>query len=114
MDCLHEPARRVSALEIAKTFHKTPALVAYRVRCGKQNCRCTGGALHGPYWFLRWREGGRQLRRYVKRDELEAVRAVIEQRQAQERAARLERIRALFALRGLDRWLVEIERDMAN
>ncbi len=22
-----------------------------RVRCGKDGCKCNGGALHGPYWY---------------------------------------------------------------
>ena len=111
MDCLPAPTRRPSAREIAETFHKTPALVAYRVRCGKANCRCRQGELHGPYWFLRWREGGRQRRRYVKVDELAAVRAVIERRHAEERADRLARVRALAMLRGWNRWLTELEHD---
>src|SRR5829696_955949 len=104
MDCLLAALVRASALEFAKTCHKTPALVAYRVRCGKRNCRCTAGARHGPYWFLRWREGGRHRRRYVKAADVPAVRAIIERRQAAERAERSARVRALFALRGLDRW----------
>ena len=112
MDCLLDSNNRGSALEIAETFHKTPALVTYRVRCGKPNCRCNNGELHGLYWFLRWREGGKQRRRYVKAADVPAVRAIIERRQAAERAERGARVRALFALRGLDRWLTEIERDL--
>ncbi len=43
--------------------------------CGKSACRCARGLLHGPYWSLRWREGGRQHRRYVRPADLEQVRA---------------------------------------
>src|SRR5262249_42774341 len=25
-------------------------------RCGKPTCRCASGMLHGPYWYLRWRD----------------------------------------------------------
>jgi hypothetical protein len=47
-----------------------------RKRCGKPTCRCmNGGERHGPYWSHRWREGGRQPRRYVKAADLEQVRA---------------------------------------
>jgi hypothetical protein len=47
-----------------------------RKRCGKPTCRCmNGGERHGPYWSHRWREGGRQRRRYVKAADLEQVRA---------------------------------------
>ena len=43
--------------------------------CGKPTCRCGRGDPHGPYWSRRWREGGRQRRRYVRPAELERVRA---------------------------------------
>ena len=36
------------------------------VRCGKPNCRCARGELHGPYLYRRWREAGRQRRSYVR------------------------------------------------
>ncbi len=80
MDCL--PGRRgaPSALELAKTLYKTPALVRHRVRCGKPACRCATGEGHGPYWFLHWRDGGVQRRRYVRQADVSAVRAVVEQR----------------------------------
>ena len=34
-------------------------------RCGKADCRCGGGALHGPYWYRHFREDGRQRKQYV-------------------------------------------------
>ena len=49
-------------------------------RCGKQRCRCARGILHGPYWYLRWRDRGRQRRRYVPRERIDSLQAVIEQR----------------------------------
>lgn len=112
MDCF--PARRalVSATTFAETFHKTPALVSYRVRCGKAHCRCTTGELHGPYWFLRWRDGDRQRRRYVKAGELDAVRAIVERRQSEERARRIALASALTDLQELNRWLRQTERDL--
>ena len=48
-------------------------------RCGKPSCRCARGMLHGPYWYLRWREGGRQRRRYVRLERVEAMRVVVEE-----------------------------------
>lgn len=59
---------------------KTGSLQEEWRRCGKPGCRCTSGALHGPYWYLRWREGGRQRRRYVSRAQGNATREAIEQR----------------------------------
>jgi hypothetical protein len=44
-------------------------------QCGRAACRCTGGELHGPYWSLRWRERGRQRRRYIRPADLDQVRA---------------------------------------
>src|ERR1051325_5406987 len=34
-------------------------------RCGKPNCKCARGRLHGPYWYAYWSEGGRTRARYV-------------------------------------------------
>jgi hypothetical protein len=64
-----------------------------RKRCGKANCRCTSGReedLHGPYYYRRWRdEEGNQRREYVPEDEVEKMRARIENRRR-----RVERERA--------------------
>ena len=36
-----------------------------RVRCGKANCKCAKGSLHGPYWYGYWSEGGKTKSMYV-------------------------------------------------
>lgn len=36
-----------------------------KVRCGKLNCRCAAGKLHGPYWYLYQRRGGKLTSKYV-------------------------------------------------
>jgi hypothetical protein len=36
-----------------------------RVRCGKPNCKCAKGNLHGPYWYVYWSEGGKTKSMYV-------------------------------------------------
>ena len=46
--------------------------------CGKPSCRCARGDLHGPYFYRRWREGGRQRRQYVRPADLERVRVGID------------------------------------
>jgi hypothetical protein len=48
-------------------------------RCGKPSCRCARGILHGPYWYLRWREHGRQRRRYVRLERVDAMRVAVEE-----------------------------------
>jgi hypothetical protein len=101
----------MSAIEFVETFHKTPALVSYRVRCGKAVCGCATGDGHGPYWFLRWREGGVQRRRYVRQADVEAVHAVIERRQRERREERRAVAEADAHLRELRRWLRELTAD---
>ena len=63
-----------------KTPPVTPlpgSLHAEYVRCGKANCRCTRGELHGPYWRRFWRENGRTYRQYVHLAEVEQIRAAV-------------------------------------
>ncbi|MBY6278263.1 DUF6788 family protein [Symbiobacterium thermophilum] len=44
-----------------------------RVKCGP-NCKCNNGTGHGPYYFLyRWTPGG-QVKRYVRKSEVERIR----------------------------------------
>jgi hypothetical protein len=73
--------------------------------CGKPACRCIHGALHGPYWTLRWREHGRQRRRYVRPDDLERVRVGLHEWRQQHPPARAMRER----LRELRRLLRELD-----
>jgi Family of unknown function (DUF6788) len=49
------------------------------VRCGKANCKCAKGELHGPYFLRRWRNGGKKRSNYVKkRDVFVTFKAVSE------------------------------------
>ena len=98
-----------SALEVAETLYKTPALVFHRVRCGKPTCRCATAEGHGPFAFLSWREAGTQRRRYVRRADVDAVGAVVERRRRAEREARRAAALALADLRRLRAWLRELE-----
>jgi Family of unknown function (DUF6788) len=86
-----------------ETLHKTPlpgVVLPQRVRCGRPNCRCARGELHGPYFYRFWREGGRQRRQYVRRSELEEVRARCEarRRERKRRDAGLQLWRQMAAL----------------
>jgi len=57
----------------------TGALVPEYKRCGKPNCRCARGQLHGPYYYRRWRDAsGQQRKQYVPRGRSEQVRAALE------------------------------------
>lgn len=57
------------------------------VRCGKANCRCARGERHGPYFFRFWREDGRLRKEYIKRRDVERVRAECEARRSEQRLA---------------------------
>ncbi|MEA3198629.1 MAG: hypothetical protein QOE90_57 [Thermoplasmata archaeon] len=59
-------ARHVASLQ-AEVGGK-PVTYTFRtegIRCGKTNCRCRAGQLHGPYTYKYWREGGRLRKAYV-------------------------------------------------
>jgi hypothetical protein len=53
-----------------------------RKRCGRANCRCLAGRLHGPYVIRHWREGGRQRKAYVPAAKVAATLLAIEARRA--------------------------------
>lgn len=95
-------------------FHKAdrrpPALVSYCTRCGDPSCRCTRGDLHGPYWYLRWRERGVQRRRYVAATELEAVRVYLDEHRRQRVASEREILAAVSSLRRVEAMLRDLER----
>ena len=80
---------------------------AERVRCGKENCKCSRGALHGVYFYRYTWDAGRRRKSYVKRSEVEQVRAACaEYRRVQKQLragrrefrANLSRARELFSL----------------
>lgn len=97
------------AIEMAETFYKTPALTVQFTRCGKPSCRCNEGHRHGPYAVLRWREDGRQRRRYVKQADVERVRAVVAERHRERALMRAAFAADLALLRRLDRLRRELD-----
>lgn len=72
-----------------KSLAPLPGAVVTRYhRCGKLNCRCTRGALHGPYYHRMWRQRGRVRCTYVRKRDVERVRqacAVYAQQREEER-----------------------------
>ena len=106
---LPDPGSAPAATEVAETCPKIPALTAQRTRCGKPNCRCRDGRLHGPYRYLRWRDGPIQRRRYVRAGDVPAVRAILEKRRDARRLDRLALSLSLRSWRDLSRWVAEYE-----
>jgi hypothetical protein len=62
-------------LKKAKTLPKilNGSVHAQWVTCGKPGCKCARGELHGPYFYLFWRENGRLRKTYVRRQDLSRV-----------------------------------------
>jgi uncharacterized protein DUF6788 len=72
--------------KVDKSLHKiltTPAnrfaVCAQYVKCGKPNCKCALGQLHGPYFAAFWKEGGRIRKRYIRLADVEQMRELSEQ-----------------------------------
>lgn len=59
---------------LPKTVNKG-AVCAQFFRCGKANCKCAKGSLHGPYFAHFARRGGKLVKRYVRLNEAESVAA---------------------------------------
>lgn len=58
-----------------------------RVRCGRSNCRCARGETHEAFYRFWW-EDGRLRKAYVRRADLESVRAGCDRWRECERAKR--------------------------
>src|SRR5262249_30221848 len=90
-----------------ESLHKMLPGVVLRqwVRCGRPNCRCARGQLHGPYFYRFGHEGGRLRKEYVRRRDVDQVRARCEARQQyrKERKAGWQKWRELLAaVRGVE------------
>jgi hypothetical protein len=51
------------------------ALESRMIRCGKANCKCAKGFLHGPYYVRRWRAGRHRSSKYVKKADVTQTKA---------------------------------------
>jgi hypothetical protein len=58
------------------------------VRCGKASCKCARGELHGAYYYHFLRINGRLKKRYLKADQVEAVKAACASRREEDRTRR--------------------------
>jgi len=50
------------------------ALCSQYVRCGKSECKCASGELHGPFYYCFWREDGKLKKAYVRKNDVDRVR----------------------------------------
>jgi len=58
------------------------------MRCGRSNCKCVKGELHGPYYVQFWREGRKQRKKYVKKTDFQRVFKGCEARKENQRQMR--------------------------
>lgn len=50
-------------------------VVAHFIRCGRINCKCAKGELHGPYHYHYWRDEQGRHKRYVRQSQVAAIQA---------------------------------------
>jgi len=60
-------------------------LVREMIRCGRSNCKCASGSLHGPYYYQVWMARGTRYKAYVKKADVDRIKATIETFRAQRR-----------------------------
>lgn len=99
-------------LKKAKTLPKIlkGSVHAQWVTCGKPGCKCARGELHGPYFYLFWRENGRLRKAYVRRHDLSRVLKAIQSY----RTKKLRRRLAWRTLRETREVIRKAETEIAN
>lgn len=75
-------AKQTSANPLPKIDPVRGSLHVEWKRCGRSNCRCQDGRLHGPHYARHWREDGRQRKAYVRAHDVATNLVGIELRQA--------------------------------
>ena len=53
-------------------------------KCGKSNCKCASGNLHGTYYYHFVRIDGKLVKRYLKADDVDQIRLACQLRQQQQ------------------------------
>jgi hypothetical protein len=54
-------------------------------QCGRSNCRCATGSLHGPYYYRVWMVQGIRYKTYVKKADFDRINAGMEAFRTQRR-----------------------------
>ena len=75
-----------SANLLPKTLPGT--VCAQMIRCGKPNCKCARGDLHGPYFYHFTRQGGLLVKRYVRASDATRMRVACQARRKEEKRRR--------------------------
>ena len=64
------------------------AVCAQMVKCGKPNCKCTRGELHGPYFYRFYRCGNKLRKVYVRKSEAAALKAACDSYRSEQQQIR--------------------------
>ena len=68
----------------------TGVIIKEKIRCGRQNCHCGhDNRLHGWYYYLYWREGGKLKKQYVSRSEVRDLRLQIKKLKTKDSAEKI-------------------------
>ena len=62
-----KPSEKKSAETTTKIEPLRGSLEQRFIRCGRSNCKCAKGELHGPYYLRRWQRRGKRCSKYVKK-----------------------------------------------
>lgn len=66
-------------------------LEARYVTCGKPNCKCAKGQLHGPYFCRRWIAAGDRCSKYVRKADFADVKEGISAFKQERKSRRMQR-----------------------
>ncbi|PYP82915.1 MAG: hypothetical protein DMF61_24945 [Blastocatellia bacterium AA13] len=81
-------------------------------RCGKEQCRCNSGRLHGPYYYEFYIEDGRLRKRYIRKADGErafAMYSLYRERQKKRAADRREFTEMSRELRSISRMFTQLD-----
>jgi hypothetical protein len=80
---------KIKSADLLHKIEPLPGAVCKQfMRCGKANCKCSQGMLHGPYFVRFWYEDGRQRKQYVKKSHLQSVFDACSEHKRQQRLPR--------------------------
>jgi hypothetical protein len=102
-----KPKQERAKTKIQKTLPKLeplPGAVCIQwKRCGKPNCKCAKGELHGAYDYHFFYVDGKLHKKYVKKAEAVSMKLAVETYRQQQQQSRREMQEAIEAFRQL-RW----------
>jgi hypothetical protein len=66
-------AKNISSQSPAKILPLDGSVSRRYIRCGRKNCRCQNGELHGPYVYVQVYRGGERRWQYVRNSEIASL-----------------------------------------